>query len=90
MQISIEGIKKHKFTGWQKSSEIILLANRRHLETVFMEIKQLPDVVTADARLMNAGIRLKTAALDQLMEVRSWQEMLFLVPGMKTCEKVPA
>ena len=88
--ISIEGIKKHKFTGWQKSSEIILLANRRHLETVFMEIKQLPDVVTADARLMNAGIRLKTAALDQLMEVRTWQEMLFLVPGMKTCEKDPA
>lgn len=88
--ISIEGIKKHKFTGWQKSSEVILLANRRHLETVFMEIKQLPDVVTADAKLMNAGIRLKTAALDQLMEVRTWQEMLFLVPGMKTCEKDPA
>ena len=88
--ISIEGIKKHKFTGWQKLSEVILLANRRHLETVFMEIKQLPDVVTADAKLMNAGIRLKTAALDQLMEVRTWQEMLFLVPGMKTCEKDPA
>ena len=87
--ISIEGIKKHKFIGWQKESEIILLANRRHLETVFEEIKQLPDVATSDARLMNAGIRLKTAALDQLMEVRTWQEMLFLVPGMKTCEKDP-
>ena len=87
--ISIEGIKKHRFTGWQKESEIILLANRRHLETVFMEIKQLPGVLTSDAKLLNAGIRLKTAALDQLMEVRTWQEMLFLVPGMKTCEKDP-
>lgn len=87
--ISIEGMKKHKFNGWQKESEIILLANRRHLETVFMEIKQLPGVTTSDARLMNAGIRLKTAALDQLMEVRTWQEMLFLVSGMKTCEKDP-
>ena len=87
--ISIEGIKKHKFIGWQKESEIILLANRRHLETIFLEIKQLPDVMTAEAKLMNAGIRLKTAALDQLMEVRTWQEMLFLVPGMKTCEKDP-
>ena len=87
--ISIEGIKKHKFTGWQKESEIILLANRRHLETVLMEIKQLPDIVTSDAKLMNAGIRLKTAALEQLMEVRTWQEMLFLVPGMKTCDKDP-
>ena len=87
--ISIEGIKKHKFTGWQKESEIILLANRRHLETVLMEIKQLPDIVTSDAKLMNAGIRIKTAALEQLMEVRTWQEMLFLVPGMKTCDKDP-
>ena len=88
--ISVEGIKKHKFTGWQKMSEVILLANRRHLETVFAEIKQLPDITTADAKLMNAGIRLKTAALDQLMEVRTWQEILFLVPGMKTCEKDPS
>ena len=90
LMISIEGIKKHKFTGWQKSSEVILLANRRHLETMFAEIKQLPDVKTSDAKLMNAGIRLKTAALDQLMEVRTWQEMLFLVPGMMTCEKDPS
>lgn len=87
--IAIEGIKKHKFIGWQKESEVILLANRRHLETVFMEIKELSDVKTFDAKLMNAGIRLKTAALEQLMEVRTWQEMLFLVPGMKTCEKNP-
>lgn len=87
--ISIEGIRKHKFTGWQKESEIILLANRRHLETVLMEIKQLPDISTFDAKLMNAGIRLRTAALEQLMGVRTWQEMLFLVNGMKTCEKDP-
>lgn len=87
MILSIEGIKKHKFTGWQKISEIILLANRRHLDTVFHELKQLPDVMTSDAKMMNAGIRLKTAALDQLMEIRTWQEMLFLVNGMKTCDK---
>ena len=62
----------------------------QYLETVFKEIKQLPDIMTADAKLMNAGIRLKTAALDQLMEVRTWQEMLFLVQGMKTCEKDPS
>ena len=87
--IAIQGIKKHKFIGWQKESELILLANRRHLETVLAEVKQLPDVSTADAKLLNAGIRLKTAALDQLMDVRTWQEMLFLVTGMKTCEKDP-
>lgn len=87
MIFSIEGIKKHKFTGWQKMSEIILLANRRHLNVVFNELKQLPDVITSDAKMMNAGIRLKTAALDQLMEIRTWQEMLFLVNGMKTCDK---
>ena len=85
--LSIEGTKKHRFTGWREMSEIILLANRRHLDTVFMEIRDLPDIVTSDAKLLNAGIRLKTAALDQLMEVRTWQEMLFLVPGMKTCDK---
>ena len=87
--VAIQGVKRHKFLGWQKESELILLANRRHLETVLEEIKQLPDVCTSQAKLMNAGIRLKTAALNQLMEVRSWQEILFLVPGMKTCEKDP-
>ena len=87
--LSVEGVKKHKFTGWQEMSEIILLANRRHLDTVLMEIKELPDIITSDAKLLNAGIRLKTAALDQLMEVRTWQEILFLVPGMKTCDKEP-
>ena len=87
--ISIEGIKKHKFIGWQKESEIILLGNRRHLDTILAEVKQLPDVSTSDAKLLNAGIRLKTAALEQLMEVRTWQEMLFLIPGIKTCEKNP-
>ena len=87
--LSVEGIKKHKFIGWKKNSEIILLANRRHLDTVLMEIRQLPDIVTSDAKLLNAGIRLKTAALDQLVEVRTWQEMLFLVSGMKTCDKEP-
>ena len=86
---SIEGIKKHKFTGWQKESEIILLANRRHLDTVLTEIKDLPDVVASQAKMMNAGIRLKTAALEQLMGIRTWQEMLFLVNGMKTCDKDP-
>ena len=87
MILSVEGIKKHRFTGWQKMSEIILLANRRHLETLFTEIKELPDVPTFDAKMMNAGIRLKTPVLESLMEVRTWQEMLFLIPGMKTCEK---
>ena len=89
MILLIEGIKKHKFNGWQKMSEIILLANRRHLDTVLMEIKQLPNVITFDAKMMNAGVRLKTAALDELMEIRTWQEMLFLVAGMKTCDKDP-
>lgn len=87
--VSIEGIKKHKFTGWKKESELILLANRRHLETVLLELRQLPDILASDAKLMNAGIRLKTTALDQLMEIRTWQEMLFLVNGMKTCDKNP-
>ena len=89
IMLTIEGIKKHKFIGWQKESEIILLANRRHLDVVLAEIKQLPNVITSDAKMMNAGIRMKTAALSELMEVRTWQEILFLVNGMKTCEKEP-
>ncbi len=89
MIVSLEGRKKHVFTGWQKESEVILLANRRHLETVLEELKELPDVITGNAKLMNAGIRLKTSALKQIMEVRTWQEILFLIEGMKTCEKDP-
>lgn len=87
--VSIEGMKSHEFTGWQKESEVIFMANRRHLETVLEEMKELPEVSVADARLLNAGIRLKVRDLRPFMQIRTWQEVLFLVKGMKTCDKDP-
>lgn len=83
--VSIEGIRKHVFCGFEERSEIIVLANRKHLPEVLEEIKMQPDICTSDAKLMQAGIRLNTAGLEELLQIRTWSELLFLVPGMKTC-----
>ena len=83
--IEMEGIKKHRFCDTKEKSEVILLANRKHLPEILEEIKKLPDITTSSAKLMQAGIRLHTNMVGQLFQVRTWTEMLFLVPGMKTC-----
>lgn len=83
--IEAEGIIKHRFCDTEEKSDVILLANRKHLPEILEELKKLPDITTSNARLMQAGIRLHTNRIEQLFQTRTWTEMLFLVPGMKTC-----
>ncbi len=87
--LSIEGMQTHVFTGWQKENEVIFIANRHHLEAVLEEMRENADIPANEVRVMNAGIRMKVRDLKPFMQIRTWQEVLFLVKGMKTCEKDP-
>lgn len=78
--VMMEGAKAHKFVGVKKASDIILLTNRNHIQTT---LDQLP--ATVRARAFNAGIQAKTPSLEEILPIRTYQELLFLVDGMKSC-----
>ncbi len=75
-----EGVKHHKFTGMDKSSELILLTNRNYIHEIMAE---LPVDITAKA--FSAGIMLTTDSLEEIRKLRYYEELLFVVSGMKTC-----
>lgn len=82
-----EGTKKHRFNGEKIPSEIVLLTNRNHITTIQ---KQLQDIAgIKNLKAFNAGLLALTEDLDALMQVRTFPELLYFVPGMKSCEPDP-
>ncbi len=86
---SSEGVVKHTFIGYHELSDIIILANRRHLEVTMEQLQSIPDLNTSKAKMMNAGIRIQESCLEQILPIRTYQEILFLVSGMKSCNLDP-
>lgn len=78
--VTMEGVKSHKFTGIQRAADIILLTNRNHIDTT---LEQLPEGTRA--RAFNAGVQAKVNSLEEILPIRTYQELLFLVPGLKSC-----
>lgn len=89
MILAKEGMKSHKFSGYHENSEIILLTNRLHAEDVLEELKENPYIDTSYAKAFLAGIQMKTSDIDELLPLRTYQELLFLVPGMKEVSMNP-
>lgn len=83
MIISREGINTHIFTGYLHEHDCILLTNR--------EYKEITEKQISDGEILpfSAGVRVKTSKLRQLLEIRTWQELLFLIPGMAICPSDP-
>lgn len=79
-----EGTTSHKFKGKHQKSELILLTNRNYTDRIREE---LPEEV--EAKSFNAGIILQTDNLDEIENLRYYEELLFVVPGMKTCSMKP-
>lgn len=75
-----EEIKSHIFTGYNEMSEVILLTNRNHADATLNQLQEMK------AKEFNAGVQLQTDDLEEVLKVRTFQEMLFVVPGMKTCK----
>lgn len=87
--VAIEGVKMHHFSGYHEVSDIILMTNRRHMEATMESLKEITSLDISKAKLMNAGIRISEDCLDQILPIRTYQEILFLVSGMKTCDLNP-
>lgn len=77
--IMMEGIKAHKFTGEYETNDVVLLTNRNHINVT---IEALKDCKT---KSFTAGVIARTTDLEEVMKVRTFGELLFMVPKMTTC-----
>lgn len=78
-----EGITTHTFTGYHKKSEVILLTNRNHIHVTTEKL------TGQDIKEMSAGVRFVTEDIQALLDIRTYSEMMFLVPDMKSCDMDP-
>ncbi|SES70382.1 TRM11 family SAM-dependent methyltransferase [[Clostridium] polysaccharolyticum] len=77
---TMEGVKGHAFTGEHLPADIILLTNRNHIGVT---MEQLPEGTRA--RAFSAGIQAKASSLEEVLPIRTYSELLFLVPGVLSC-----
>lgn len=81
--VRIEGVSSHKFIGYNNPYEIVLLSNRNFRETVAKELMTLEPY--AKIKFISAGVMAKIDNLNWLREIRIYQELLFIIKGMKEC-----
>jgi tRNA G10 N-methylase Trm11 len=82
--IMMEGIQAHEFHPSQGSYRVILLTNRNFQENTLMDLKKRDS--NAVGKIFNAGVMADVSNLDWLDSIRTYQEVLFIIKGMKTCE----
>lgn len=81
--LSVEGAKKHTFTGYQVPSKVVLLTNRNHSKVTFNQIEK------GAAKEFNAGVIVNTTDLHSIINLRTYSELLFMIDDMKTCPTDP-
>lgn len=81
-----EGVESHTFVGYSHPLDCIFLTNKLHKELLEKEINEL-DVEGLEILPFLAGVRVLTNKLYPLLELRSYSELLFAVPGLTTVEK---
>lgn len=85
--VTMEGISTHTFHGWDQTYDIMLLTNRNFAEVTKKELLELaPD---AKAKTVGAGVMARVFDLHWLPHIRTYQEILFSIPGMQACPMDP-
>lgn len=87
--VAKEGISSHEFIGFHELSELILLTNRDHIDVTINSLRETGKISSQNIKPFGAGIRLTADCINEIMPIRTYQELLYLVPGMKTCELDP-
>lgn len=69
----------HAFTGWDKTSELVLLTNRNFKSVTMNALKGIPH------KDFTAGVMVKTNRLKDVMKIRTFSEALFIHDTLKSC-----
>lgn len=81
--IQEEGISTHTFTGYHYPLDCILLTNRLHKELTEVQI------VNGEFKPFAAGVRVVTEHLDAILDIRTYSELLIVIPGITTISADP-
>lgn len=80
MILTLEGHKKHTFIGWKEPSNVILLTNRNFREVTEQQLK------SNRPRLFTAGVQAKCEDLEEMYEIRTFSELLFVLADCPTLQ----
>ncbi|ROR29437.1 putative RNA methylase family UPF0020 [Mobilisporobacter senegalensis] len=84
MLLMVEPPKTHKFTGYHILSDLILITNRNHKDVTRKQIKN------GKHKEMNAGVYVKTDDLNEILSIRTYSEILFMLPGVNAIAANPS
>lgn len=74
---------RHKFTGYEQEAEVLLITNPMYRELTAEQITK------ARPSLVPAGVKVTTTDLRELMAIRTYREMLFVLSGSHHVEADP-
>lgn len=74
-----EGVKQHIFNGYEVPSELVLLTNRNFKNITLDQLNK--DKV----KEFNAGVILRTDNLNEVLPIRTYKELLFMIEDVKVC-----
>lgn len=83
MILKYEKPQKHKFTGLDQPLEVILLTNRSHREVTKNQI------AGGEIKMLAGGLRVATESLEEMLPIRTYQDMLFPVKGAPVLKGTP-
>lgn len=78
--IMMDKPKEHQFTGYNESSDLVLITNRDHKDFIGKEIKR------GNYKEFNAGLKVKTNDIEEILKIRTYNELLFLLEDIGTIE----
>jgi Predicted N6-adenine-specific DNA methylase len=81
--LGMEGVKKHEFCGYNETSRLILLTNRNFKNITLEQINE------PNAKEFNAGVMVKSKHLKELLPIRTYQELLFVLEDIQSCDTDP-
>lgn len=81
--IEKEGINSHEFTGYNIPSNLVLLTNRNYKNITLNQLSAYK------AKEFNAGVMVKTDSISEILNIRTYSELLFLLDELKVCENDP-
>jgi len=77
MIVSIEGVKKHIFKGFEKPHMLVLSTNREQREVTLEEVAELSATIQRRAELHPLGVQVFTKEVTPFTKLRSYRELLF-------------
>lgn len=87
--LGAEKESRHTFTGYTVPTEVMLHTMRCGVDVLVRDLKEQLGINESEIKSFPSGVQITCNDLRALSRVRSYGEMYFMVPGMKTGEQEP-